>query len=142
MQTTVACAKFGNLVVRCAPPQGFEIIRLVSGNCGVIVARVEVEETGIPRLKVSRLEPQDCLLEADATVLDRVLLASRRGEIASCFQLTATGTDDHIEIMLSGDHRHAGGHHRYRLFWWRAEFRLVNGEVVVHGPFLADDPDS
>jgi len=37
--------------------------------------------------------------------------------------------------VLSGDCRH-------KLFHWRVQFRVVNGEVVVHGPFLAKDPDT
>jgi hypothetical protein len=51
------------------------------------------------------------------------------------YELRAAGTDDGIEILLSG-------HHGYRCFWWRADITLENGEVIVRGPVLASDNDS
>jgi hypothetical protein len=133
MQVTVECLKFGTLVVKSTPYGAFEIIQLTSGNSGISIAQVEVEDADFPSLKISRLEPRQRVLNTRAAAtVDRMMLASGRDALPSSFDLKVTGTDDHIELVLSGDCRH-------RLFWWRADFRVVNGEVIVHGPFLADD---
>jgi len=73
-------------------------------------------------------------VSATAAVRGKVVLAHWRDEAPTHFKLSAAGAEDRIEIVLSGDCRH-------RLFWWRAEFKLVNNEVVVDGPFRTDDRD-
>ena len=146
IQLAVDCLKFGRLAVRSAPCEGgshycvpapaFEIVRVVGTGKGTAVARVEVERAELPKLKVSRVPPEERIFDkgAVATVSGRAVLAHWRDEAPTHFKLSAHGADDRIEIVLSGDCRH-------RLFWWRAEFKLVNDEVLVHGPFLADDHD-
>jgi hypothetical protein len=145
IQLAVDDLQFGRLAVRsapigaathyCAPAPAFEIIRLARDGKGVAVARVEVERAELPTLKVGRLPPEERgVAGATAAVNGRVVLARWRDEAPTHFKLSAAGAEDRIEIVLSGDCGH-------RLFWWRAEFKLVNDEVVVQGPFLTDDRD-
>jgi hypothetical protein len=146
IQLAVDCLRFGRLAVRsapcgaathyCAPAPAFEIIRLAGDGEGVAVARVEVEKAELPTLKVERLAPEERRPGAGTTaaVNGKVVLARWRDEAPTHFRLSAAGAEDRIEIVLSGDCRH-------RLFWWRAEFKLVNDEVVVNGPFRTDDRD-
>ncbi len=142
MQLTIQCLRFGRLVVRHVDDDVFEIVRLVGGDQGVTVARVEVDETGMPALRITALEPRERVLDPHKTAsVHRAVLASRRDESHNRFQLTASEFEDGVEIVLSGDHRYPAPRHRYRVFSWRAECRLAGDEVVVHGPFLSDDPD-
>jgi hypothetical protein len=146
IQLAFDCLKFGRLAVRsapcdagnhyCVPAPVFEIVRLVGPGKGVSVARIEVERAEIPRLKLSSTAPEERPFDeaCAATIGGKAVLARWKDETPTHFKLSATGADDRIEIVLSGDCRH-------RLFWWRAEFKLVNEKVVVHGPFLADDHD-
>ncbi len=145
IQLAVDDLQFGRLAVRsapsgaeahyCAPAPAFEIIRLARDGKGVAVARVEVERAELPTLKVGRLPPEERgVAGATAAVNGKVVLARWRDETPTHFKLSAAGAEDRIEIVLSGDCRH-------RLFWWRAEFKLVNDEVVVDGPFRTDDRD-
>lgn len=146
IQLAVDCLQFGRLAVRsaaigaathyCAPAPAFEIIRLAEDGKGFAVARVEVERAELPTLKVDRLPPEERRPGAGATaaVTGKVVLARWRDETPTHFKLSAAGMEDCIEIVLSGDCGH-------RLFWWRAEFKLVNDEVVVNGPFRTDDRD-
>jgi hypothetical protein len=146
IQLAVDCLKFGSLAVRraqpevehhyCVPAPAFEIIQLLDEGRGVAIARVEVERCDVPALKVHRLARQERCLDAGASaaVTGPVVLAHWRDELPTHFKLSAFGTEDYIEILLSGDCRR-------RLFWWRAEFRLVDDQVTVHGPFLSVDHD-
>jgi hypothetical protein len=145
IQLAVDCLQFGRLAIRsapsgaathyCAPAPAFEIIRLVGDGNGVTVARVEVERAELPTLMVDRLPPEERgVAGATAAVNGKVVLARWRDEAPTHFKLSAAGAEDRIEMVLSGDCRH-------RLFWWRAEVKLVNDEVVVRGPFLSDDRD-
>jgi hypothetical protein len=145
IQLAVDGLQFGRLALRsapgcaethyCAPAPAFEIIRLAANGKALAVARVEIERAELPTLKVDRLEPEERgLAGATASVNGKVLLARWRDEAPTHFRLSAAGAEDRIEIVLAGDCRH-------RLFWWRAEFKLVNDEVVVDGPFLTDDRD-
>jgi hypothetical protein len=145
IQLAVDCLQFGRLAVRCAPcaaethycapAPAFEIIRLGEDGNGVAVARVEIQRAELPTLKVDRLAPEERgITGATAAVNGKVVLARWRDEAPTHFKLSAAGTEDSIEFVLSGDCRH-------RLFWWRAEFKLVNDEVVVNGPFRTDDRD-
>lgn len=120
----------------CAAAPAFEIVRLAGDGGGWAVARLEIEKAELPTLKVDKLPPGEHRPRAGAAVAvtGKVVLARWRDEAPTHFKLSAAGTEDRVEIVLSGDCRH-------RLFWWRAEFKLVNDEVVVHGPFLSDDRD-
>jgi hypothetical protein len=145
IQLAVDSLQFGRLAVRsapsgeashyCAPAPAFEIIRMAGDGNGVAVARFEVERAELPTLKVDRLSSEErTVAGATAAVNGKVVLARWRDEAPTHFRLSAAGAQDRIEIVLSGDCRH-------RLFWWRAEFKLVNDEVVVNGPFRTDDCD-
>ena len=145
IQLAVDCLQFGKLAVRsapscpathyCAPAPAFEIIRLAGDGKGVTIARVEVERAGLPTLKIDRLPPEERGVGSSAAAVNgKVVLARWRDAAPTHFRLSAAGAEDRIEIVLSGDCCH-------RLFWWRAEFKLVNDEVVVNGPFLTDDRD-
>ena len=136
MQLTVDCLRFGELVVRGAAYGAFEIVQLTSGSGGVAVARFEVEDAGFPKLKVTRLEGPARSVDAKAmATIDRAVLASWRDEAPPRYELSASAAGEGVEIVLAGDCRH-------RMFWWRAQCRLTEGEAIVHGPFLANDPDS
>jgi len=144
IQLAVDGLRFGRLAVRsaasgsathyCTAAPAFEIIKLEANGDGVAIARVEIERAEVPTLKVDRLPPEQRQPGATAAVSGKVVLARWRDDAPTHFKLSATGADDRIEMVLSGDCGH-------RLFWWRAEFKLVNDEVVVNGPFLTDDRD-
>jgi hypothetical protein len=145
IQLAVDSLQFGRLAVKsapsgaathsCAPAPAFEIIRLAGDGNGVAVARVEVERAELPTLKVDRLPQEERgVAGATAAVNGKVVLARWRDDAPTHFRLSAAGAEDRIEIVLSGDCRH-------RLFWWRAEFKLVNDELIVNGPFRTDDCD-
>lgn len=116
------------------PAPAFEIIRVLGQGKGTALARIEVERAEIPRLKLSRIAPEERSFDEGcaATIGGKAVLARWRDETPTHFQLAASGGGDRIEIVLSGDCRH-------RTFWWRAEVRLVNDTFVVHGPFLSED---
>ena len=145
IQLAVDGLQFGRLAVRsapcgvathyCAPAPAFEIVRLAADGRSVAVARVEVERAKLPTLKIDRLPPEERgVAGATVAVTGKVVLARWRDDTPTHFKLSVAGAQDRIEIVLSGDCGH-------RLFWWRAEFKLVKDELVVHGPFLTDDRD-
>jgi hypothetical protein len=160
--------KFGKLALRSAPHGAFEVLHIVSAGRGEsatkgsradegvgataqhnlqslstsrvlkgrAVARVEIEKDDSPFLRVSRLEPQERSIPSRSFAhVDSVTLTSWRDDLPTDFELNATGTEDGLDLVLSG-HRH------YHLFWWRVQFEIVNEEVIIHGPFLADNPSS
>lgn len=133
---TFECLKFGKLAVRSAPHGAFEVLQVVSPHKGRSVARIEVERDDSPSLKVIRVEPHERLIPSRSTAnVDSVTLTSWKDEHPTDFELTASGKEDGLDLVLSG-HRH------YHLFWWRVQFEIVDEEVVIHGPFLADNPSS
>ncbi len=133
---TFECLKFGKLGLRSAPHGAFEILQILSPHQGRTVARVEIEKDDTPSLKVIRVEPQARLLPSRSTAnVESVTLVSYKDEHPSDFELNAALSEDGLELTLSG-HRH------YHLFWWRAQFEVVDDEVIIHGPFLADNPSS
>jgi hypothetical protein len=133
---TFECLKFGKFALRSAPHGAFEILEVVSPHKGRAIARVEIENDEAPSLKVVRLEPHEHLLPARSTAtVDTVTLASWKDEHPTDFELNATSREDGLDLVLSG-HRH------YRLFWWRVQFEISGNEVLIHGPFLADNPSS
>jgi hypothetical protein len=136
IQLTVDCLKFGSLALTGAPHGGFDVLHLGSANTGTTVARVEVEHGHIPSLKVTRLDAEERFIDARAAAIaGRVVLASWRDSAPTHVEMSVAERQDGIEIVLSGDCRH-------RLFWWRLHVTMANGETVLHGPFLANDPDT
>jgi hypothetical protein len=144
IELAVDCVRFGRLAVAsavactanhyCVPAAAFEIIRLAADGTALAVARIEVERADPPALKVSALPAEERVLDAaaTATIGGKAVLMRWRDDAPTHFKLAASGADDRIEIVLSGDCRH-------RLFWWRAEFKLIDDKVIVHGPFLSHD---
>lgn len=113
------------------------------GDRAVVLARIEVDETAFPALKIVKLDANQRSTEpAPAVCLTHAVLSSRRGDHPTCYDLTVKGKADGLEIVLSGDTRSMAGDRHYRLFWWRAECRMSGGELVIHGPRLAGDIDS
>jgi hypothetical protein len=70
---------------------------------------------------------------------ERVVLSDCREGDPDCYRLTAEWSAQRLLITLSGDSRFAHGRHHFRLFWWRAEFSVADGEVIITGPSLAAD---
>ncbi|MFN7997371.1 MAG: hypothetical protein U0Q18_27390 [Bryobacteraceae bacterium] len=142
IQLAVDCLRFGRLAVSgaagsqekhyCVPAPAFEIVTIDSAGAARAEARIEVDRGEVPTMAVTRMQPAERTLGAAATVSGTVVLARWRDEAPTHFKLTAAGGEDRVEIVLSGDCRH-------RMFWWRAEFKLVNDCLTVHGPFLSDD---
>lgn len=133
---TFDCLQFGKLALRSAPHGAFEVLMLISPHHGRTIAHVEIDRNDHPKLKVTRVEPQERLLPSRSTAkVDAVTLTSWKDEHPTDLQLNAEGREDGLELVLSG-HRH------YHLFWWRVEFRVAGDEVLIHGPFLADHPSS
>ena len=58
-----------------------------------------------------------------------------RNTSQGCFEILRLVADNNIAIFLTG-------HKRFRCFWWRADFTLVDNEAIIRGPFLAADCDS
>jgi hypothetical protein len=136
IQLAVECLRFGTLGVRSAPHGAFEIILFAAGDTATTAALIEVERSGHPSLKISKVDPQERALNPWATAsVEKAVIDHGRDENPTDFKLTAARKGDAVEIVLAG---HCG----YRLFWWRAEIELVNNEVIVRGPFLSNDPDS
>ena len=121
-------ARFGSIVIQAGTRGAFEVIRRLSPKAGTLIASFEIELAHMPKLKLRRMRAQKrAVARSMARTGDRVLLA----RIEGC-ELTAQGADDDVEIILTGDWGH-------RLVHWRAEFTVIDGEVVVHGPFLSGD---
>jgi hypothetical protein len=136
IQLTVDCLKFGALALTGAPHGAFDLMHLGTGNAARSIARIEVEHAHLPTLKVTRLDPQEHFIDSRAAATaGRVVLANWRDSAPTHYELSVAHRREGIEVVLSGDCRH-------RLFWWRAVFTLVNDEVVIHGPSLANDPDT
>jgi len=136
IQLAVECLRFGTLGVRSAPFGAFEIIQFATGETATTAALIEVERSGHPALKISKVERQERALNPWSTAsVEKAVIDHGRDENPTDFKLTAARKGDAVEIVLAG---HCG----YRLFWWRAEIELVNNEVIVRGPFLSNDPDS
>jgi len=129
------CLQFGDLILRRCAGDVFEII---SG--GRALARLAVENSEFPALTVARLASEArSVNEAPQRAGARVVLKDCRDGDPDCFRLTAEHDGERLIVVLRGDsHRRAGRHH-FQLFWWRAEFRLEDGNLVIIGPSLAGD---
>ena len=136
IQLAVECLRFGALGVRSGPHGAFEIVQFAAGDTATTTALIEIERSGHPALKISRVDREERALNPWSTAsVEKAVIDHGRDENPTDFKLTAARKGDAVEIVLAG---HCG----YRLFWWRAEVELVNDEVIVRGPFLSNDPDS
>jgi len=136
IQLAVECLRFGALGVRSGPHGAFEIVQFAAGDTATTTALIEIERSGHPTLKISRVDREERALNPWSTAsVEKAVIDHGRDENPTDFKLTAARKGDAVEIVLAG---HCG----YRLFWWRAEVELVNDEVIVRGPFLSNDPDS
>jgi len=131
---TVDCLKFGELVVRSAPYDAYEVLQLTGAGVALSVARVDVEKREIPELRLSQAQTKEQCVDAKSMAsIEKTVLGKWSDEIATDFELTVEGSLDRIEFVLHG-------HRGYHLFGWRLDFELVNGEVIVRGPVMLDDP--
>jgi len=136
IQISVHILKFGNLGVKSGPYDAFEVIHFKPETRGVAVARVDVEKSGHPELKVKAHEPRELPTNAGSVAtLESAVLGNRNDDGSTHFTLTVSGSDDQMEFVLSGRRDHHS-------FWWRSQLRIVNGEVIVQRPVLANDPHS
>ena len=120
--------------MRSAPHGAFEILAGHLASQGPHDCSRDRDDS--PALKVIRVEPQERLLPARSTAnVDSVTLTSWKDEHPTDFELTATARNEDLDLLLSG-HRH------YHLFWWRVQYEIIDEEVVIHGPFLADNTSS
>lgn len=125
----------GSLALRSTSHGGFEILQLDTDRKGILIASGEVHRTSFPTLHVDKLAPQERLLTAGTTTLDKAVLQTWPDSHHTHYELRAEGAEDRIAIFLTG-------HKRFRCFWWRVDFTLLEGEVAIRGPFLAADCDS
>jgi hypothetical protein len=125
----------GRLVLKSTSQGCFEVLRLDTDHTGILVATGEVHKRPIPTLHIETPSPQERSLDVGTNAVDRMVLHTENGALPTDYELRAAGTEDGIEVVLSG-------HHRYRCFWWRVDFTVVNDEVRVSGPILAPDCDS
>lgn len=135
IQITVDILKFGNLGVKSAPYDAFEVIHFKPGasDTAVAVARIEVEKSDHPELHVREQEPRELSsAQGRLATVQTAVLGNWSDEGSTHFALTASGADDTMELVLSGRR----GHHN---FWWRSQVKIVNGKVVVQCPALASD---
>ncbi len=136
IELSLDCLKYGALALTGAPHGAFDVLLLGSSNSGTAVVRVEIEHGEVPKLKVQRLDPKERFIDARAAAtIEHAVLATFRDDVPTHAELSAIHRGETLELVLSGDCRH-------RLFHWRVQFQVVNGEVVVHGPFFANDPDT
>jgi hypothetical protein len=136
IQISVNILKFGNLGVKSAPYDAFEVIHFRPGTNGQTVARIEVEKSDHPQLKVVAHESRELRGNpGNVAIVESAVLGSWSDEASTHFTLAVSGSQDNIEFVLSGRR----GHHS---FWWRSQLKIVNGEVVLQGPALANDPHS
>jgi hypothetical protein len=132
--------KIGKFALRSAKHGAFEILEILAPGASPLraraIARVEIERDDAPSLRVTRVTPDERLIpNRSCAHVDSVTLISWRDELPTDFELNASGTEEGLDLVLSG-HRH------YHLFWWRVQFEIVVDDVIIHGPFLADNPSS
>jgi hypothetical protein len=136
IQISVTILKFGSLGVKSAPYDAFEVIHFKPGTNGQVVARIEVEKSEHPQLKVGADAPRELQGNTGSVAtVESAVLGTWSDEASTDFTLTVSGSEDHIEFVLSGRRNHHN-------FWWRSRLKIVNGEVVLQGPVLANDPQS
>lgn len=131
---TVDCLKFGGMVVRSAPYDAFEVLRLTSGNTALSVARIDVEKTELPHLRLTQAPAAErCVDAASMAALERAVLGKWSDDVSTEFELTVEGSQDRIRFVLHG-------HRDYHPFRWGVDFLLIDDEVIVRGPAILDDP--
>ena len=128
--------KFGNLGLKSGPYDAFEVICFKSSTNATPVARIEIEKSDFPELKLRKLDIGDLTVSpGSVATVETTVLGRWSDDVSTHFALMVSGKEDAFDIVLSGQrHRHH--------FLWRAQFKLVNGEVMIEGPSLAGDPDS
>jgi hypothetical protein len=137
---SVSYLRFGDLLLKRCPDAAFEVIHLLEEGRGAAVARVSMAHEEAPRLVVTRLDHEPRAIERAPThAAERVLLCDCRSGDPACYRLSAEFTGGRLAVTLAGDSRFEHGRHHFRLFWWRAEFRVADGDVIVTGPSLAAD---
>jgi len=134
--------RFGDLVIAGLGRQEFEVIRLQPSGSAAAAARFKVDEAEFPRLILEPVSDERRVVDSLADTRETVILDNRRGDHDTLFELTARPIENGIEIQLSGDHRLSAGARFFKVFLWRAECRIVDGQFVLHGPFLLRDLDS
>ena len=133
IQITVDILKFGQLGLASAPYDAFEVIYFKSGTKGVAVARLEVEKSDHPELRIFGHDARELSgNHGRMATVESAALGNWSDEVSTHFALTASGANDGMELVLSGRR----GHHN---FWWRSQVKIMNGEVVIQGPTLASD---
>ena len=134
--------QFGNLAVAALDDNSFEVVHLASVDLGVALARIEVDESCFPTLRIHELEGEQRGVQYGLKPVSHALIASRKSDHPTSFELTVAAHEGGIRIELSGDHRCMAGDRHYRLFYWKAECRYQDGQLRITGPYLAGDPDS
>jgi|SRR5579871_362709 len=127
--------RVGSLVLRSTSQSCFEILQCDTDQKSILIANGEVLRDPFPTLHINKLQPQESVLDMGAAAGDRMLLHRWSDAHHTHYELRAAGTENGIEILLSG-------HQQRRCFWWRADVTLVHGEVCIRGPVLAPDCDS
>jgi hypothetical protein len=133
IQITVDILKFGKLGLTSAAYDAFEVIYFKSGTKGVAVARIEVEKSDHPELRVLGHDARELPSNhGRMATVENAVLGNWSDEVSTHFALTASGADDAMELVLSGRRKHHN-------FWWRSQVKIMNGEVMIQGPTLASD---
>jgi hypothetical protein len=126
------------MVVRSAPYDAFEVLRLTGDNKALSVARIEVDKdvdkAEAPRLKLSQASAAERCVDATSMAsIETAVLGKWSDEESTDFELRVEGSADRIKFVLHG-------HRGYHPFRWGLEFLLIDGEVIVRGPAILDDP--
>ena len=133
---TVNVLKFGNLGVRSAPYDAFEVIQFKPNGEAAAVARIEVQKSDHPELRLCAQETREVSNHlGSVAAVESACLGSWSDEISTSFTLSVSGANDGLEFVLAGRRNHHN-------FWWRLQFNIVGGRVIVKGPALASDPHS
>lgn len=125
----------GDLVLKNTSQGSFEVLKIQDAHKGVLIASGEVLTSPYPTLHINRQEPRERMLDMRAASVNRMVLHRCNRADPTDYELSAASTQNGIEIRLSG-------HHGYRCLWWRADFTIDNGKVLIRGPILATDSDS
>lgn len=133
---SVDSLRFGDLVVRSAPWDAYEVIRLSTAGSGIVCARVELIKSDLAELRVETPERVERFLHSESmATIEKVVLGKWTNEEDSDFELLLTGSENLIEFYLHG-------HRNCHLFGWRLEFQLLDGRLLTRGPHLASEPNS
>ncbi len=122
------------MVVRSAPYDAFEVLRLTGANTAQGIARIDVEKIEAPHLRLSQASPTERCVDATSMAsIEKAVLGKWSDGESTDFELRVEGSPDRIKFVLHG-------HRGYHPFRWGLEFLLIDGEVIVRGPAIMDDP--